>query len=243
LGNSLWAEVPTGAILDTQGNRVVGSGLRIDTAIHGEFELRDAGRWYLSQGVATVRISMRESGVALDALQLDKVLAAPSDLTEVQAENFVGRQSGLSHNWWIVDQEKRGVGVLSGASGPDGAYLQSLTITGDDSSIAHVMGPESPFVEYNFFVEAPGKFDLKVRAAGIGPASNSLWVEIRAGTLAEAQGNEVAGASLRVDTSRDGTFDLRNAGQWLLDAGVVTVRISMRESGTALDAVQLIRVP
>jgi hypothetical protein len=187
---------------------------------------------------------MRESGAALDALRLEKVLAGPpSGLSEIQAEDYVDRHVGLTHQWWIIDQEIAGAGAISGGTGVEGSYLQALTLGGEDSLIAHAFGPESPYLEFNFLVDEPGEYDLKVRAAGIGPSSNSLWVEILTRAPSDPQGNEVTESSLHVDTGRDLTFDLHNAGRWLLDAGVVTVRISMRESGTALDAVRLSRAP
>jgi hypothetical protein len=52
----------------------------------------------------------------------------------------------------------------------------------------------------------------------------------------------VTRSSLLVETSSDGTFELLSAGRWQVGPGTVTVRVSMRESGTALDALQMSRL-
>jgi hypothetical protein len=70
----------------------------------------------------------------------------------------------------------------------------------------------------------------------------SLWVEVLSGSLTDAQGNQVTRSSLLVETSSDGTFELLSAGRWQVGPGTVTVRVSMRESGTALDALQMSRL-
>jgi hypothetical protein len=186
---------------------------------------------------------MRESGTAIDALQV----IAPSvptpivGLTEIQAETFSRRQSGIGHQWSIVDQEVPGAGVFTGATGPAADYLQSLTTSGQDST-AGTSAPGTPWVEYDIQVDASGVYDVRLQVAGISSASDSLWIEVPTGSLSDAQGNQGVGAGLKIETSLNGVFGLRNAGRWTLSAGVHTIRVSMRESGAAFDALQIVPV-
>jgi len=241
--DSLWVEVPTGSLSNAQGNATSGAGLLINTNSTGAFEYRNAGRWTLSAGTHTIRVSMRESGAAIDAL----LVVPPSTptpivgLTEIQAETFARRQTGNGHQWWIVNQETAGAGVFSGATGPASGYLQSLTTSGQDSSIG-TAAPSTPSVEYDIQVGSSGTYELKLRVAGINSSSDSLWVEVPTGVLSDAQGNAVTGTGLQILTNASGVFTLKNAGRWNLSAGVHTIRISMRESGAAVDALQVAQV-
>jgi hypothetical protein len=238
--DSLWVEVPTGSLNNAQGNATSGAGLLINTNLSGAFEYRNAGRWNLSAGTHTIRVAMRESGAAIDALQVvpPSVPTPIVGLTEIQAETFSRRQTGNGHQWWIVDQETAGAGAFTGATGPATDYLQSLTLAGADSAIG-TAAPSTPAVEYDIQVSAPGTYELKLRVAGISSASDSLWVEVPTGVLTDAQGNAVTGAALRIETNVSGVFTLKNAGRWNLSAGAHTIRISMRESGAAIDALQI----
>ncbi|MFO0900788.1 MAG: hypothetical protein U0836_25440 [Pirellulales bacterium] len=238
--DSLWVEIPTGTLNNAQGNATSGSALLINTNSTGVFELKNAGRWNLTPGNHTVRVSMRESGAAIDSLQV----VAPSaptpivGLTEIQAETFSRRQAGNGHQWSIVDQEVAGAGAFTGATGPASDYVQSLTTSGQDSTYG-TSAPGTPSVEYDIQVSSAGTYELKLRVAGLSSASDSLWVEVPTGTLSDAQGNAVTGGGLRIETNSTGVFTLKSAGRWSLSAGVHTIRISMRESGAAVDALQI----
>ena len=89
-------------------------------------------------------------------------------------------------------------------------------------------------------MSAAGIYDLKLRVAGVSGNSDSLWVEIPTGTLNNAQGNATSGSALLINTNSTGVFELKNAGRWNLTPGTHTVRISMRESGAAVDSLQVI---
>ncbi len=65
--DSLWAEV-VGA------TRAGGAGPQLSTNTTGQFAWISAGRWNLAAGVYTIRVSLREAGVGLDAIRL---VAAP----------------------------------------------------------------------------------------------------------------------------------------------------------------------
>jgi hypothetical protein len=140
-----------------------------------------------------------------------------------------------------VDQESAGVGSFTGATGPAGDYLQALTLAGQDSVTTNLT-PAAPYLEYEIQIMQAGLYDLKLRVAGISSASDSLWVEMPGGSLSDAQGNTAAGGALKIETNSSGVFTLKNAGRWNLSVGVYTIRISMRESGTALDALQIVPV-
>jgi len=240
--DSLWVTT-TGTLSDAQGNAVTGSGLLINTDRTGAFETLSAGRWTLSNGTNIVRIAMRESGTAIDALRIVPVstpgTGVPvSGLTEIQAENFVRRQSGGGHQWSIVDQEVLGAGAFSAATGD---YLQALNVAGQDTPLANTT-PAAPYIEFDIQVSQTGVFDLELKVAGISSASDSLWVDLPTGVLSDAQGNAATGAALKIETNSTGVFTLKNAGRWNLTAGVHTIRISMRESGAAIDSLQIVPV-
>ncbi|MFO0895974.1 MAG: S8 family serine peptidase [Pirellulales bacterium] len=244
--DSLWVEVTTGALSNSQGNATSGNALLIQTGSSSSLQPLNAGRWTLTAGVQTIRVSMRESGAALDALQIVPPSSPGAGVpingtTDIQAEDFVRRQSGAGHQWSIVDQESAGVGAFSGATGPAGDYLQALTQAGQDSVTTNLT-PAAPYLEYEIQIMQAGLYDLKLRVAGISSASDSLWVELPSGSLSDAQGNTAAGGALKIETNSSGVFTLKNAGRWNLAVGVYTIRISMRESGTALDALQIVPV-
>jgi hypothetical protein len=78
----VWVQVPTGTLSNAEGNSVGGAGgLAVPTTI-GQFTWRNAGQWNLAEGQHTIRVSMRESGAAVDAVRLERFsapLAALSD--------------------------------------------------------------------------------------------------------------------------------------------------------------------
>jgi hypothetical protein len=138
----------------------------------------------------------------------------------------------------VVNQETAGAGVFSGATGPSQDYLQALTLAGADSAQA-VLAPATPYVEFDISVGTAGVYELELRVAGISTASDSLFVELPTGSLQDAQGNPLVGSGLQIATNATGAFELRSAGRWTLSAGLHTIRISMRESGAAVDSLQI----
>ncbi|MFO0897063.1 MAG: NF038122 family metalloprotease [Pirellulales bacterium] len=240
--DSLWVEVPSGSLFDAQANPIVSGGLNVATGLTSAFALRNAGRWELSAGTHTIRISMRESGAALDALQIVPPAATPIvGTTVIQAESFTRRQSGNGHQWSVVDQETVGTGGFSGATGPALDYVQALTPTFQDSASQN-NAPAAPSIEYDIVISAAGVYQLDLRAAGISGTSDSLWIEAPTGLLRDAQGNSFAAGALQIQTNSTGVFTLQNAGRWEFAAGTHTIRISMAESGAAVDSLQIAAV-
>jgi parallel beta-helix repeat protein len=238
--DSLWVTIPTGTLVDAQGNSLSGTSLLVATNTSGVFELRGAGLWDLPAGNHTVRVSMRESGAAVDALRIVPSTPVPIvGATEIQAESFSRRQSANGHQWSRVDQEVAGVGTISGATGSTNDYLQSLTSAGQDSTFGSISGPAGPFVEYDIEVSDTDVYDVSLRVAGVSSSSDSVWIEVPTGTLADDQGNSVVGDALVIHTGGS-TFVNRFGGRWLLSAGIHRVRISMRESGAAIDSLTIV---
>ncbi len=243
--DSLWVEATTGVLADAQGNAAEGNALLITTNRTGAFDSLSAGRWTLNAGTHTIRVSMRESGTAIDALQIMPPGVPGSGVlvmgeTLIQAEDFARRQVGVGHQWSNVDQEAAGVGSFSGATGVSNDFLQSLTAAGQDSSAVN-LAAAAPYVEYDLLIPAAGEYDILLQAAGVSGASDSLWVTTT-GALSDAMGNTTAGNQLLINTNHTGAFEGLTAGRWTLPSGSHTVRISMRESGTAIDALRIVPV-
>ncbi len=238
--DSLWAEIATGALADSQGNLAVGQALRVETNATGAFELRSAGRWNLAAGAHTLRLAMRESGVAVDSLVLAPALVVPpTGSLEIPAEGFARRSEGSGHRWWLVDRETPGVGNLTGSPPTATGYLQLLTLAGQDSPQGSVAVPNAPAVEYDLQVSAAGSYGLQLSVTGLSSASDSLWVEVPTGGLQDPAGNVAAGGALRIETNASGQFEWRDAGLWQLAPGTHRIRVSMRESGVALAALRV----
>jgi hypothetical protein len=80
---------------------------------------------------------------------------------------------------------------------------------------------------------------LELLSAGVSRASDSLWVQFLGAVLSDAKGNPLGPEqSLLVGLSTPG-FSWKSAGLWNLAAGLQTIRVSMRESGGALEALRL----
>lgn len=156
----------------------------------------------------------------------------------IQAEDFQARNGDTDHAWWIVGSESPGVGAPSGATAP---YLQSLTDAGLDSGKLNQQ-PAPPYVEYHVTVAPAGLYAVDLLLAGLGSSSDSAWVQVPTGSLADAEGLPVASPESLIVSTTAGRFTWRNAGQWNLAAGEHTIRVSMRESGTALDALRIERL-
>jgi len=92
----------------------------------------------------------------------------------------------------------------------------------------------APYVEYDVNIATAGVYQLDLRAAGLNASSDSVWVEVLGATRVGGSG------PLVVVTSNNGQFAWEDGGKWNLSAGVHTVRVSMREAGTALDELRLV---
>ena len=252
--DSVWVSIDGALITDAESNDLSsdGASLRINTNATGEFEWLDAGRWNLNAGVHSVRVSMRESGAALDALRVTPPAPIPPivDSTslegmpptiphkhaEIQAESFSSRTDGPNQSWWNVDLEVSAVGAFTGANGQ---FMQSLLSDGTAIGGAN-LDPDLPTLTYDVAVSEAGVYDLDVHAAGISQATNSIWVRVLGGTVNDSQGLTVGSdGSLLVSTSDDGTFTDEDAGLWDLPVGTHTIVIAMRESGAAVDLVEV----
>lgn len=170
----------------------------------------------------------------------------------VQAEDFDSRVDGTptesgggEHRWWIIDDEAVAVGTLTGATGPDLDFLQALTNPGqaDSTGINRNDPGNGPTVDFEVVFSVTGIYDLDVRATGIGTSADSFWGEILGATVSDQEGLLLASGALLNPTTRDGTFVWDDTGLWNVSAGTHTIRIHMRESGTAIDALRVTLVP
>ena len=243
--DTAWVQILGGAtLLDAQGaTQGSGSSLLIDMNEAGAFATADAGKWRLPFGISTVRISMAESGAAIDSITVARS-TDPTPLvgvTQIEAENASRLDAASGHDWFVVDADTAGVGSFTGASGPDGDYLQSLTTAGADSGAANT-SPAGPTADFPIQVIDETTYLLRIKGAGPTFTSDSVWVEIIGGGIVNPGGNEVNGNNLRINLDSSGAFTWKNAGTWALTPGVHTVRVSMRESGSAVDAIELSQV-
>ena len=244
--DSLWVEILGQTPVDTHDNSKIGDALRINLDAFRQFAWLPGGEWNLPVGVYTIRVSMRESGAAVDALRLEKLPAASltiSGTTTIEAEDFDRRNAGaavsLAHDWWNVGSEASGVGSFTGGVGE---YLQSLTVAGQtDSNTNNHFGPFGPFVEYDVKTTSAGLYNLDVTAAGFTTNSNSIWVEVigLGASIASAQGLTSIAGALLVTTPVGSPFTTLDAGLWNLGVGDYRIRIYMRESGTAFDSLTI----
>jgi hypothetical protein len=241
-GKSVFVRVLDCYAADTQGLGVNTSALVVEANVNGAFVWQDAGIWQIPTGQRTIRVWMRESGAAVDALQLQEIgppvpATAAFALGAFQAETFHRRETGTGHQWWVVDAERSASGVFRGASGPSNDFLQALSTSGADSS---QLNPSSaaPYVEYDIDIPQAGRYTLELNLAGKS-GGNSLWARFLTGSLGSALGRPTSGGALQVDSDTSANFTWLTAGLWDLPAGTVTLRIGMRASGTALDAIRL----
>ena len=248
--DSLWVEIPGGILVDAQQNTAVNRALQINTDVNGQFSWLNAGRWNLPLREYTIRLSMRESGTAVDALRLTSVpddTPVISGAAEWEAEDFERRSNGsavgIEHGWFIIDAETAGDGTFTEITGADTDYIQALrTSTESDSPYANASIRGGVTVEYDFVIAESGVYDLDINAAGVSFTSDSVWVDILGQSPVDAQQNETSGNALRVNTDVNGLFSWLPGGHWNLPAGDYTIRLSMRESGAAVDALRLAKL-
>ncbi len=241
-GKSVFARVLDSYAVDTQGLGVNTSALVVEANINGTFTWQDAGIWQLAAGQRTIRVWMRESGAALDALQLQAITTPVQPtgnlpLGTFQAEDFQRRVTAAGHQWWVADAERSASGVFRGASGPSHDFLQSLTTSGVDSSQSSAANA-GPYVEYDIQVPQAGRYALRLNMAGKS-GGNTLWAGFLSGTIADAQGRSASSGALQITSDTSATFSWLSAGMWNLPAGKVTLRIGMAASGAVLDAISL----
>ncbi len=81
--DTLWVQVLGADELADTENLILGNqtSLMVETSQNGEFTWKNAGIWTLKQGTHTIRISMRESGVAISALRFGLYEPEPVDDT------------------------------------------------------------------------------------------------------------------------------------------------------------------
>jgi hypothetical protein len=241
-GKSVFARLLDSYAVDTQGLGVNTSALVVEANINGIFTWQDAGIWQLAAGQQTIRVWMRESGAALDALQLQSMTppVQPTGnlpLGTFQAEDFQRRAAAAGHQWWIADAERSASGVFRGATGPSHDFLQPLTTSGADSTQTST-ATAGPYVEYDIQIPQAGRYALRLNMAGKS-GGESLWASFLSGTLSDAQGRTASSGALQITSDTSATFSWLTAGMWDLPAGKVTLRIGMRASGAVLDAISL----
>jgi len=241
-GKSVFARLLDSYAVDTQGLGVNTSALVVEANINGTFTWQDAGIWQLAAGQRTIRVWMRESGAALDALQLQAVTTPVQPtgnlpLGTFQAEDFQRRVTAAGHQWWIADAERSASGVFRGATGPSHDFVQPLTTSGADSTQTSA-ATAGPYVEYDIQIPQAGRYALRLNMAGKS-GGESLWASFLSGTLNDAQGRSLSSGALQITSDTSATFSWLSAGMWDLPAGKVTLRIGMRASGAVLDAISL----
>lgn len=239
--DSVWATIEGATLVDAQGLTVSGDSVRAVTNRTGKFQRVDAGVWSVPAGVHTIRLSMRESGTAVDALVLEPRPAATplAGTTVIQAEQFGERTDGSNHLWWVVDDETPGVGAFTGATGADGDYLQVLNLAAADDTHGSVSGTADPSVAFPIDVAEERVYRVRVRAAGLSSSSDSLWLSVPGATLFDSQGLAIAGGAVRVVTNKTADFEWLDAGLWTIPVGSRELSVSLRETGTALDALEV----
>lgn len=241
-GKSVFVRLLDAYAADVQGWGVNTSALVVEANPNGTFTWQDAGIWHLPAGQQTIRVWMRESGAALDALQLASLAAQTPAATNLalgvfQAEGFHRRATAAGHQWWVADSERSASGVFRGATGPSHDFVQSLNSSGADSSQSSASNA-GPYVEYDIEVPQAGRYALRLNMAGKS-GGDSLWASFLSGAVADAQGRPLSGGALQITTDTSGNFAWLSSGLWDLPAGKVTLRIGMRASGAALDAISL----
>jgi parallel beta-helix repeat protein len=235
--DSVWVEV-LGAT-NTQG----ATRAQVGTNSTGQFTWFAGGKWNLAAGAHTVRVSMRESGAALDAVRLvDTALPPPPPIPApsgvIEAETYTRRVDGPPpstpnvHRWFVVPSE---TAATANFVGPVGPFLQALQASdGANSGAKSLTTPTAPYVEYDVNIVTAGVYQLDLRAAGLNGSSDSLWVEVLGATRVDGSG------PLQLSTNTSGQFAWFAGGKWNLMVGTYTLRVSMREAGAALDAFRLV---
>ena len=242
--NSLWAGVhysthPAGKLLDNQGLSVRDDLVRVEANQTGEFELLDAGLWELPAGVHHLRISMHESGTAIDALVVRPQPLPPTidDVVLLQAEDYFARQDSERFGWRIVDEEQGPFGPVSGATGPSDDYLQVVEFESDSPSA----DPVFPAAEYVVKSPETRVYRVRLRAAAVSPNSDSLWFTIPGAALVDPHDHVIVDGKLLVQTLNlaERGFWWIDAGLWRLTHGEHRLTVSMREPWAAIDALEV----
>jgi len=167
----------------------------------------------LAAGDHDVRVALREDGTQLDSLRFVLLDAVCSTDLSVEAEN-----GGL--NGTFV--------ALNDGSASGGKYAVN--------NLGDAAFPNPNYVEFCFTTTEAGRYLLEARTQAVGE-SNSFYVTF-------ANDAEIAWGASADAGWIDGSvrpFGADEAEQWLLAPGDHVVRFYLRESGTRLDNVTLVR--
>jgi hypothetical protein len=174
----------------------------------------------------------------------------------VEAEHFDARTTNTDgHRWAIMPDEngKPETAVDAGYAGARGnKYMQSLPDSGAAYNTVPVVG-QPPHLDFKVQISNPGTYRLWTRWGGFDGASDSMYAQILEVRTPAGPGPDW----YRLSLNNTGTFGawygigapstdpVNNisggpAGEvpavWALSAGTYTVRFTMREDGSALDA-------
>lgn len=186
----------------------------------------------------------------------------------IEAENYSSRVNAADgHHWHIVPTDDGKDSFVDTHTtdylNPRGSYLVSLPDAGLNNN-SEALLPVSPTVDYLINVNTPGEYQLYLRWGGWDGASDSIFVrilEVSSPGLARFSGgsdpddadfssitSKIAGVSgwdgyAALDNYGGGGAGITDEGPALfnLGIGVYTVRVIMREDGSALDALVLQR--
>ncbi len=185
----------------------------------------------------------------------------------VEAEHFNVRTTNTTdlHHWAIIPDENGKPDTaadLGYANARGDKYLQSLPDTAG-GGISHNTVPQvgiDPYVEYKVQISNPGQYRLWLRWGGYDGSSDSLFAQIRelmtsaggagpdwyryvsnnSGDFNNNGGWNGSGAPSTDTANNVGGGGGEIPALWRIDtAGTYTIRISMREDGSAVDALIL----
>ena len=175
---------------------------------------------YLQKGVATVTVYLREDGTRLDTIELEAVansVPAAGDLVQ-EAEG------GVRHGAFVN-------GNAAAASG--GSYVWVPNGTG-----IRYDGPDPAHrVDYSFTVEQPGLYRIKGRVYAPNEDDDSFWVRVNGEPAGGYLWDVLQNTGYQTDyvNDRDGADPV----EVLLQPGVATVTVYLREDGARLDTIEL----
>ncbi len=187
------------------------------------------------------------------------IYAEAGGVVAVEAEHFSGRTDQAEdpqHSWRIIPTEDAGEQEYKNARG--GQYIQVLPNSGDNANVPERVN-NPPFVDYKVFVTTPGTYRLWLRWGGYSGDSDSAYaqiVELIDGTGGANQDWYRFSLSINDATAGDNDFNRAwdstaapeaidggpggGPATWnIVNPGVYTIRLHMREDAAAVDTVLL----
>lgn len=204
-------------------------------------------------GVVAVPGQLAPNAHVYTPLGTGKTFLEQAGQAVIEAENYTARTTEGVHNWLVVPDESAGAGTTINARG--GKFVQSMP-----DALLPGGGPTNPpSIEYQVQISTPGTYRAYLRWDGNGTnatlqgQSDSIYLdikEIKDGAGGAADWYELQHA-VNGDFSSDpwdGTGQAEvdvagpadNAMTWnFATPGIYTIRVSMREDGSTVDALIL----